>query len=850
MTRRLLLQLLAGVTLALGACVEGGLPTPGDGVGPDAAGIEVTIAALALSGVEDAEWTLRVDSCLVIDGVCDRVADQTVAEVTVTSARFGDGAGSATYIAPCDASTFENLVSVTLDGLWGPGGEALPYQDPGTMTRWVDCTADADTAVRFDVAVLRPAQQGFFDVAIDFNAIHCAAKYDCAAQDLLHDPATGQRGRTHVLGFACTSGLGGGETRLHLDTLIVDCGGDAQITLEIPSVEDGGVGNQGPVVHEDALWFYQWAIFQGAEQLAGVDTRYLNVALGIGSGLPAGCTLHVVATADGAAAPVLVDGAIPAGVVYPYVEWTVPELATCAGAHAVNAQGSAVVTSYTTTTGDAFPIGLAPPTFLTVWDTTRTSTGSTGANQLRLPLAHAGSYDFIVRWGDGTEDHITAWNQAEATHTYAQPGVYTVSIRGELHGWHFVNTGDRLKLLEVRSWGPFRLNHQFGAFEGAANLVVTATDAPDVRDASLRAMFARCASLTHVPGIRDWDTSGVTSMAYMFLEASSFDGDLDGWDTSSVTSMQQMFQSATSFNGDVTTWDTSSVTSMDAMFRWAHAFDQDIGGWDTGNVTNMGNLFQEAHAFNRDLPWDTSSVTRMNGVFDRAHSFNGDISTWNTSAVTDMSWMFYGNPSFNGAIGGWDTSNVTNMSLMFAGATAFNQPIGDWDVESVTNFAVMFYGVTSFQQDISAWKTGNVTDMRSMFQSSSFNGDISGWDTGAVTDMSWMFRSNLAFSGDLSAWDVSNVTTMAHMFYAAHSFQADISGWNVSQVTDMTDMLTGITLPTGIYDAMLNNWRALPGLQSGVPFHGGNAKYSQASATARGELIDILNWSITDGGPL
>ena len=46
----------------------------------------------------------------------------------------------------------------------------------------------------------------------------------------------------------------------------------------------------------------------------------------------------------------------------------------------------------------------------------------------------------------------------------------------------------------------------------------------------------------------------------------SFNDDISRWDTSNVTTMAYMFQDAFAFNGDLSRWDTSKVTDMDGMF--------------------------------------------------------------------------------------------------------------------------------------------------------------------------------------------------------------------------------------------------------------------------------------------
>lgn len=66
--------------------------------------------------------------------------------------------------------------------------------------------------------------------------------------------------------------------------------------------------------------------------------------------------------------------------------------------------------------------------------------------------------------------------------------------------------------------------------------------------------------------ISEWDTSRVTNMSQLFLDATYFDHDISKWDVSSVTSMKDTFYFSTSLNGDIGQWDVSKVISMKGMF--------------------------------------------------------------------------------------------------------------------------------------------------------------------------------------------------------------------------------------------------------------------------------------------
>jgi len=75
----------------------------------------------------------------------------------------------------------------------------------------------------------------------------------------------------------------------------------------------------------------------------------------------------------------------------------------------------------------------------------------------------------------------------------------------------------------------------------------------------------------HISG---WDTSEVTDMSELFLEAHDFDESLNDWDVSNVTTMKEMFSGAESFNQPLEKWDVSNVTDMKAMFFGAKSFSQ------------------------------------------------------------------------------------------------------------------------------------------------------------------------------------------------------------------------------------------------------------------------------------
>lgn len=379
--RKLLCVVAAGALV--GGCADGAETNqPFDG--PT---FNLEIGALELTGVADAVWDIEV-----INGL-----DETVWAQRISSSQYGDGAGSASYVGPCDASENDNTVEVTLLGVYSSafaqgadlgafGADAPagfdPINNPGTLSKPFTCVENGDVFVEFNVVVMRPAQQGFFDIAVNFNNIFCSAKFDCSYVnvcgangfctadgttacttdgnectgnydiDLLHNGAN--RDKTYVLGFACTAGgagVTGVDTHLYLNDITVTCG---ENSWDInPLAADGNYntseGWSGVTPDEDntggVLPFFQVASYKGQEDFDGdYNKLYLNMAFGVGTADLSGCTLTTDGTADDDGD--WVEGMIiPEATVYPYINWDI-NLATCTQ-HPVDGANGGVETRYT-----------------------------------------------------------------------------------------------------------------------------------------------------------------------------------------------------------------------------------------------------------------------------------------------------------------------------------------------------------------------------------------------------------------------------------------------------------------------------------------------------------------------
>ena len=125
---------------------------------------------------------------------------------------------------------------------------------------------------------------------------------------------------------------------------------------------------------------------------------------------------------------------------------------------------------------------------------------------------------------------------------------------------------------------------------------------------------------------------------------------------------------------------TTGITNMSDMFLDISSFNGDIGSWDTSNVTNMSGMFQDAESFNQNISdWDVSYVMYMSGMFSNASSFNEDIGDWDVSSVTSMLVMFYNASSFNQDLSDWCVSNISSEPEDFnTGADNWSAPSPIW----------------------------------------------------------------------------------------------------------------------------------------------------------------------------
>ena len=103
-------------------------------------------------------------------------------------------------------------------------------------------------------------------------------------------------------------------------------------------------------------------------------------------------------------------------------------------------------------------------------------TTTSPGESVTLPFVTGYTYDCYIDWDDATPpSHITAWDDPNATHTYAMAGSYTITITGACPAWSVNNThSSRLQWTGIVYWGDAvdfdGWQYLYGGWYGCSNL--------------------------------------------------------------------------------------------------------------------------------------------------------------------------------------------------------------------------------------------------------------------------------------------------------------------------------------------------------------------------------------------
>jgi surface protein len=532
--------------------------------------------------------------------------------------------------------------------------------------------------------------------------------------------------------------------------------------------------------------------------------------------------------------------------------------------------------------------------FVSTWKTDNLSTGSSTSTQVKLPLVSTGTYNMTIDWGDGSTSAITTWNHAAVTHTYSAAGTYEIKITGTCIGWRFANTGDRLKILSISSWGGLKLGTNEGLyFYGCGNLNLSGvTDVLNLSGtSSLAFAFTGASSLTTINRIDEWNILSISNLQKTFWGCTNFNQNLNSWNTSNVREMGGLFRDCHNFNnglasgvGGNMTWSVSNVinfgesTSQNyGTFENCIAFNQNLNSWNVVSGSIFITMFSGCSKFNNgSAPGISASMTwtfrttgsfTMYGMFRNCAAFNQNISSWNMNRCSQTWVMFVSATAFNQNLSSWVFDVSCNMTGMFQSGTNFNNGLASGVGGSMTwtfnvppsNISSIFRLCSAFNQNINSWNTSTTVDFNRMFQSAiNFNNGLASGVVGSMvlnmtsaTNLSEMFSGATAFNQNIGSWNVSKVTNMQQMLQSTIAFNQNIGGWNISNVTNFSNFMIGkppATFSAANLDAIYNGWSSRP-VKTPITINFGTIKYTAASSADRAVLTGAPNnWTITDGG--
>tara|TARA_R110000803_G_scaffold56955_1_gene114629 strand:- start:244 stop:1380 length:1137 start_codon:yes stop_codon:yes gene_type:complete len=345
-------------------------------------------------------------------------------------------------------------------------------------------------------------------------------------------------------------------------------------------------------------------------------------------------------------------------------------------------------------------------------------TSKAAGDTFTLPINNDAAQDGTIDWGDSSTSDLSYANR---THTYASGGVYTISISGDvLKGFYFNNGGDKLKMIEVVSWGHMNLTSPSRAFFGCSNMLdVSATDYPTITASDVSYMFYNCSSLRTLD-TSAWDMSSVTTYQSTLRNCPALVSGLEGFVTSTATNLHTCFFD-TDYKGDLSSWDVSGVTGWNETFKGANTFNANMTGWAVqGNMSNSRLFDSNSTITGIGLDtWDVSNLTHFKAY--NCANLNPDITGWTTPSLLAVRWQSCG--SFDRSMANWDINQVTDFANFLLGAgisTAnYDATLIAWDAQGTMAFSgTVNFGSSQYTSDgaadaartslISKW--GGITD--------------------------------------------------------------------------------------------------------------------------------------------
>jgi len=468
--------------------------------------------------------------------------------------------------------------------------------------------------------------------------------------------------------------------------------------------------------------------------------------------------------------------------------------------------------------------------------------GTSESNQVQLPLDSNGTYNFRVNWGDGTEDFITSYNQAETTHTYSTVGTYNIQLAGTVDGFGFDSIGlqDNEKLIDVKQWVNLKL-HNNGY------------------------QFYNCSNLSKFSSADNPDLTGITNFNSFLENATSFNHNFNGWDFSNITNMENMLDNTVInlFNyKSILSWFNSQTVQSNIIFgALGITYNSEVETYRTSLINNYNWSFIGDKTISEILAEIEAELTDLN-IADVLDDYRYD--DWSDEVIYEDA-VFYldlveGLILETDFISVWDTRETTNS---LTGANQIQLPL---DSSGTYNFTVDWGDgtqdvITAFDQEevvhtyeIEGKYTIKIQGVCDGFGFNNINIqdrnkllDIKQWGTLTVHNNGYQFYncSNLIKVSLTEVLDLSNNTNLEGMFSGATSLNEYFGDYDISTITNMSSMLDNTALNVLNYSDTLIAWEAADNTPSNITLGANGLLYNAEAETARTNLINTYNWIIS-----
>jgi len=166
-----------------------------------------------------------------------------------------------------------------------------------------------------------------------------------------------------------------------------------------------------------------------------------------------------------------------------------------------------------------------------------------------------------IDWGDGIGQTVQSGGIVSHVYDVGVTGLVTVTVSGQLE--QYGGNANLQGLVRVENIGfKLGLTSLREAFRNVTNNTTHVNPALPPQVTTARGMFRE-----GDPGFDagTLNTSNITDMSEMFMDAVTFNDDISGLDTSNVTTMEKMFfvaNATMSFNQPIGSWDVSKVQTF------------------------------------------------------------------------------------------------------------------------------------------------------------------------------------------------------------------------------------------------------------------------------------------------